>query len=122
MVWLTNGNPPLIQDRTKQAASSLIGVVGLIMFEVLLVKSSKSITFTTLLASWIFVASGFNLSTACAFSLLSKKLPGEWNGRVSMAVQCSNLWFVRRPSVTTTFADGSLTRAAQAVLPGEDQA
>jgi len=79
-----------VQDRTILAVGSLIGTVGLIMFEALLVKSSKSITFATLLVSWTFVALGFNLSTTCTLSLLSKKLPGEWNARVSTAIQCSN--------------------------------
>ena len=80
----------MVQDRVTLAAGSFIGTVGLIMFEALLVKSSKTITFATLLVSWTFVALGFNLSTTCTLSLLSKKLPGEWNGRVSTVIQCSN--------------------------------
>jgi len=79
-----------VQDRVTLGAGSLIGMVGLIMFEVLLVKSSKGITFATLLVSWMFVALGFNISTTCTLSLLSKKLPGEWNARVSTIIQCSN--------------------------------
>ena len=78
-----------VQDRVILAVGSLIGTVGLITFEASLVKSSKSITFATLLASWTFVALGFNLSTTCTLSLLSKKLPGEWNTRVSAAIQYS---------------------------------
>jgi len=79
-----------VQDRMTLAAGSFIGMVGLIMFEALLVRSSKGITFATLLVSWMFVALGFNLSTTCTLSLLSKKLPGEWNGRISTVIQCSN--------------------------------
>jgi MFS family permease len=79
-----------VQDRVTLATGSFIGTVGLIMFEVLLIKSSKSITFATLLVSWMFVALGFNLSTTCTLSLLSKKLPGEWNGRLSTVIQCCN--------------------------------
>jgi len=62
-----------VQDRVTLAAGSSIGMLGLIMFEALLVKSSKGITFATLLVSWMFVALGFNLSTTCTLSLLSKK-------------------------------------------------
>ena len=79
-----------VQDRTTLAAGSFIGMVGLIMFEALLAKSSRGITFATLLVSWMFVALGFNLSTTCTLSLLSKKLPAEWNARVSTVIQCSN--------------------------------
>ena len=79
-----------VQDRVTLAVGSMIGMVGLIMFELLLVKSSKGISFATLLVSWMFVALGFNLATTCTLSLLSKKLPGEWNARVSTAIQCSN--------------------------------
>ena len=79
-----------VQDRMTLAAGSFIGMVGLIMFEVLLIRSSKGITFATLLVSWMIVALGFNLSTTCTLSLLSKKLPGEWNGRISTVIQCSN--------------------------------
>ena len=80
----------MVQDRVTLAMGSFIGTVGLIVFEALLIKSSKSITFATLLVSWMLVALGFNLSTTCTLSLLSKKLPGEWNGRVSTVIQCSN--------------------------------
>jgi MFS family permease len=101
-----------VQDRMTLAVGSLIGMVGLIMFEALLVKSSKAITFATLLVSWTLVALGFNLSTTCTLSLLSKKLPGEWNARVSTIIQCSN-YMVR--GVTAVYsgslADGSLYRA-----------
>ena len=90
-----------IQDRITLATGSVIGAVGLIIFEALLIKSSKEITFATLLVSWMFVALGFNLSTTCTLSLLSKKLPGEWNGRVSTVIQCSN-YVVRAMSKNST--------------------
>ena len=90
-----------VQDRMTLAAGSFIGTVGLIMFEALLVKSSKGITFATLLVSWMFVALGFNLSTTCTLSLLSKKLPGEWNARASAFIQCSN-YMVRATSQCST--------------------
>jgi MFS family permease len=102
-----------IQDRTTLAAGSFIGMVGLIMFEALLVKSSQTITFATLLVSWMFVAIGFNLSTTCTLSLLSKKLPAEWNSRVSTAIQCSN-YTVRATSlgsmVASSLTDNPLLR------------
>ena len=80
----------VVQDRIILAAGSFIGSVGLIMFEALLAKSTKGITFATLLVSWMFVTLGFNLSTTCTLSLLSKTFPGEWNGRMSTVIQCSN--------------------------------
>jgi MFS family permease len=80
----------MVQDRVTLAIGSFIGTVGLVVFEALLINSSKGITFATLLVSWMFVALGFNLSTTCTLSLLSKKLPGEWNGKVSTVIQCSN--------------------------------
>ena len=80
----------MVQDRVTLAAGSFVGMVGLIVFEALLVKSSKGITFATLLVPWMFVALGFNLSTTCTLSLLSKKFPGEWNARISTIIQCSN--------------------------------
>ena len=86
-----------VQDRMTLAAGSFIGMVGLVVFEALVIKSPKGITFATLLVSWMFVALGFNLSTTCTLSLLSKKLPGEWNARVSTAIQCSN-YMVRETS------------------------
>ena len=79
-----------LQDRLTLTAGTLIGSVGMILFEALLARSSKGITFATLLVSWMFVTLGFNLATTCTLSLLSKKLPGEWNGRVSFIIQCSN--------------------------------
>ena len=93
-----------VQDRMTLAVGSLIGMVGLIMFEALLVKSSKGITFATLLVSWMFVALGFNLSTTCTLSLLSKKLPGEWNARASAVIQCSN-YMVRATFQRSAVAD-----------------
>ena len=90
-----------VQDRMTLAAGSFIGTAGLVMFEALLVKSSKGITFATLLVSWMFVALGFNLSTTCTLSLLSKKLPSEWNARTSAFIQCSN-YMVRAASQFST--------------------
>ena len=80
----------MVQDRITLAAGSFIGIVGLIIFEAQLIKSSQGITFATLLVSWVFVALGFNLSTTCTLSLLSKKFPEEWNCRMSAAIQYSN--------------------------------
>ena len=101
----------MVQDRVTLAAGSFIGTVGLILFEGLLVKSSESITFATLLVSWMFVALGFNLSTTCTLSLLSKKLPGKWNGRVSTVIQCSN-YMVRAKFQHSETCLRSLSRVA----------
>jgi hypothetical protein len=40
--------------------------------------------------SWVLVALGFNLASTCTLSLLSKQLPREWNGNLSMVIQYSN--------------------------------
>ena len=102
-----------VQDRMTLAVGSMVGMLGLIMFEALLVKSSKGITFATLLVSWMFVASGFNLATTCTLSLLSKKLPGEWNARASTVIQCSN-YTVRttsqRPATAAFLTNGPFPR------------
>ena len=87
------------QDRATLAAGTFIGTIGMILFEGLLAKSSGGITFATLLVSWMFVTLGFNLSTTCTLSLLSKKPPGEWNGRVSFIIQCSNYAVSANPGV-----------------------
>ena len=60
-----------VQDRMTLAAGSFIGVVGLVVFEALSVKSSKGIAFATLLISWMFVALGFDLPTTCLMPLHS---------------------------------------------------
>jgi MFS family permease len=88
-----------VQDRMTLTAGSFIGVVGLIAFEALLTKSSLAITFATLLVPWVFVTLGFNLSTTCTLSLLSKKFPDEWNARMSVAIQLGNF------AVRTTFQE-----------------
>ena len=92
-----------LQDRLTLAAGTSIGTIGMILFIALLAKSSQSITFATLLVSWMFVTLGFNLSTTCTLSLLSKKLPGEWNGRVSFIIQCSNYTVRAESSCPTVF-------------------
>ena len=114
----------MIQDRMTLAAGSFIGTIGLIIFEALVIKSSKGITFATLLVSWMFVALGFNLSTTCTLSLLSKKLPGEWNGRMSTVIQCSNnmVRAMPHPILPSVFAHDPLSRAVYVVLFGEDRA
>jgi MFS family permease len=88
-----------VQDRMTLTAGSFIGMVGLVVFEALLVKSSLTITFATLLVPWMFVTLGFNLSTTCTLSLLSKKFPDEWNTRMSVAIQLGNY------TVRTTFQE-----------------
>jgi hypothetical protein len=85
-----------VQDRMTLIAGSFIGMVGLVVFEALLIKSSLAITFATLLVPWMFVTLGFNLSTTCTLSLLSKKFPDEWNTRMSVAIQLGN-YTVRTP-------------------------
>ncbi|KAJ3504443.1 hypothetical protein NLJ89_g7929 [Agrocybe chaxingu] len=77
-----------IQDRVTLAAGTSMGFLGLLLMLVLLVTSK--VTFGSLFVCWFLIALGFNLASTCTLSLLSKQLPDEWNGRVSMAIQYSN--------------------------------
>ncbi|KAH7886240.1 major facilitator superfamily domain-containing protein [Phlebopus sp. FC_14] len=77
-----------IQDRQLLAIGSALGVSGLSIF--LLLLRSRKVAFGSLFACWWTIALGFNLATTVTLSLLSKQLPPEWNGRISMAIQYSN--------------------------------
>lgn len=76
------------QDRTTLATGTSLGLAGLLLTLVLL--RTDNITFGSFYVCWVLVALGFNLASTCTLSLLSKQLPDNWNGRVSLAIQYSN--------------------------------
>jgi hypothetical protein len=81
---------PRIQDRFTLAAGSLLGFIGLVVMLGVVAGSPEDVKFPALFISWVLVALGFNLASTCTLSLLSKQLPGEWNKRLSLAIQYSN--------------------------------
>ncbi|KAJ7736586.1 hypothetical protein DFH07DRAFT_779656 [Mycena maculata] len=81
---------PFLLARPGHACRSAVGMSGLLLTLVLL--ATNSIVFGSFYACWFLVALGFNLASTCTLSLLSKQLPGVWNGRTSMMIQCSNIF------------------------------
>ncbi|KAK7024830.1 major facilitator superfamily domain-containing protein [Favolaschia claudopus] len=79
---------PRFQDRTTLALGSAIGLAGLVLALILL--ATERVVFGSFYVCWVLVALGFNLASTCTLSLLSKQLPGAWNGRTSLAIQYSN--------------------------------
>ena len=65
-----------------------LGLLGLLI-AIALLRADK-INYGSLWLCWFLVALGFNLASTVTLSLLSKQLPGEWNGRISMLIQYSN--------------------------------
>lgn len=76
-----------VQDRHTLAFGSGIGLVGLLLAMSLL--AAKKVSYGSFFAAWFLVALGFNIATTVTLSLLSKQLPGEWNGRISLIIQWS---------------------------------
>jgi len=79
---------PRVQDRHTLALGSALGMSGLLIMMGLL--AADRVTFLGFLVAWFLVALGFNLASTVTLSLLSKQLPGEWNGRTSLLIQYSN--------------------------------
>jgi MFS family permease len=77
-----------LQDRHILAFGSATGLSGLVLMIILL--RADTVTFASFFICWFLVALGFNVATTVTVSLLSKQLPGEWNHRTSLAIQCSN--------------------------------
>ncbi|EPQ52387.1 MFS general substrate transporter [Gloeophyllum trabeum ATCC 11539] len=77
-----------VQDRHTLAVGSAIGLAGLLVMIALL--KTNTVQFGTVYFCWFLVALGFNIASTCTLSLLSKQLPGEWNSRISLAIQYSN--------------------------------
>ncbi|OBZ73127.1 hypothetical protein A0H81_06938 [Grifola frondosa] len=77
-----------VQDRHTLALGTSLGLAGLII--ALAILSARRVNYGSLFMCWFLVALGFNLASTCTLSLLSKQLPGSWNGRISLAIQYSN--------------------------------
>lgn len=77
-----------VQDRHTLAIGAGIGLSGLLIAMAIL--ASRTVNFGSFFVAWFLVALGFNIATTATLSLLSKQLPGEWNNRISLAIQCSN--------------------------------
>ncbi|TFY54855.1 hypothetical protein EVJ58_g8612 [Rhodofomes roseus] len=77
-----------VQDRHTLAVGSGLGLVGLLV--AISILRADSVNYGSLWVCWFLVALGFNLASTVTLSLLSKQLPGEWNGRISMLIQYSN--------------------------------
>lgn len=77
-----------VQDRHTLAVGSGLGLVGLLV-AIAILRADK-VNYGSLWLCWFLVALGFNLASTVTLSLLSKQLPGEWNGRISMLIQYSN--------------------------------
>lgn len=77
-----------VQDRHTLAVGTSIGLAGLLI--AIAIMSSRTVTYGSLFVCWFLIALGFNLSSTVTLSLLSKQLPGQWNSRISMAIQYSN--------------------------------
>ncbi|PIL34292.1 hypothetical protein GSI_03067 [Ganoderma sinense ZZ0214-1] len=77
-----------VQDRHTLALGTSLGVAGLLI--ALGILKGRRVSYGTLWLSWFLVALGFNIASTVTLSLLSKQLPGEWNGRISLFIQWSN--------------------------------
>lgn len=76
-----------IQDRHTLVLGTAFGLAGLLT--ALGILATRTVTYGSLFACWFFIALGFNIISTIVLSLLSKQLPGEWNGRISLAIQYS---------------------------------
>lgn len=76
-----------IQDRHTLVLGTVFGLAGLLTAMGIL--ATDTVTYGSLFACWFFIALGFNIISTVVLSLLSKQLPGEWNGRISLAIQYS---------------------------------
>ena len=77
-----------VQDRHTLALGTSLGVAGLLIAVGIL--KGRRVSYGTLWLCWFLVALGFNIASTVTLSLLSKQLPGEWNGRISLFIQWSN--------------------------------
>ena len=77
-----------VEDRYTLAAGCALGLLGLLV--AIPVIATGRATLGGLFASWFLVALGFNLASTVTISLLSKQMPHEWNGKISLFIQYSN--------------------------------
>ncbi|TFY78368.1 hypothetical protein EWM64_g5644 [Hericium alpestre] len=67
------------QDRYILVLGCTAGVAGLLVM--LAILAADRVTFGSFFACWFLTAFGFNVTSTVTMSLLSKRLPGSWNGR-----------------------------------------
>ena len=77
-----------VQDRHTLAVGTSVGLMGLVI--TMAVLAAQKINYGSFFMCWFLVALGFNITSTVTLSLLSKQLPGEWNGRISLFIQWSN--------------------------------
>ena len=77
-----------VQDRHTLALGVSLGLAGLLV--ALAILAAERVNYGSFFVAWFLVALGFNVASTVTLSLLSKQLPGEWNGRVSLFIQWSN--------------------------------
>ncbi|RPD58212.1 MFS general substrate transporter [Lentinus tigrinus ALCF2SS1-7] len=77
-----------VQDRHTLAMGTSIGLAGLLI--AIAILDTEKVNYGSLFIAWFLVALGFNVASTVTLSLLSKQLPGEWNGRISLFIQWSN--------------------------------
>ncbi|KAI0739451.1 major facilitator superfamily domain-containing protein [Daedaleopsis nitida] len=77
-----------VQDRHTLALGTSVGLAGLLIATAIL--SAEKVNYGSFFVAWFLVALGFNIASTVTLSLLSKQLPGEWNGRISLFIQWSN--------------------------------
>ncbi|GBE85784.1 MFS general substrate transporter [Sparassis latifolia] len=77
-----------VQDRHTLAIGTSLGLVGLII--TIAIFSTRKVNYGSLFVCWFLIALGFNLASTVTLSLLSKQLPGDWNAKISLAIQYSN--------------------------------
>lgn len=77
-----------MQDRNTLALGTSVGAVGLLV--AISILASEKVNYGSFFVAWFLVALGFNVASTVTLALLSKQLPGEWNGRISLLIQCSN--------------------------------
>ncbi|KAL1412171.1 hypothetical protein Q8F55_003181 [Vanrija albida] len=76
-----------VQDRHTLVLGTGIGLIGLLI--AMAIIATKKVNYGSFFIAWFLVALGFNLATTVTIALLSKQLPGEWNGRISLMIQAS---------------------------------
>ncbi|CCL98473.1 uncharacterized protein FIBRA_00471 [Fibroporia radiculosa] len=77
-----------VQDRHTLAVGTALGLAGLLI--TLAILRTRTVSYGSYFVCWFLVALGFNLLSTVTLSLLSKQLPGDWNARISLAIQYSN--------------------------------
>ncbi|WOO80309.1 putative MFS-type transporterc [Vanrija pseudolonga] len=76
-----------MQDRHTLVLGTSIGLAGLVI--AMAIIATKKVNYGSFFIAWFLVALGFNMATTVTIALLSKQLPGEWNGRISLIIQAS---------------------------------